>query len=240
MTSERLRQLIENGETLDVEFKGEERQSLNDRELVENVVCLANRPGESSGWLLVGVEDDGRITGARPRPDGRLDPLHVQALIANKTRPSLTANVSLVMLDNREILVIEVPASRFPVATARGQYLRRAIGHRGEPECVPYHFHEMQARQAAQGTIDYSALAIPQATWDDLDPLEFERFRRSIRESRGRGDESLLQLSNEELAKALGAIEANHGVRAIRVLGLLLFGREESLRRLLPPHEAAF
>jgi ATP-dependent DNA helicase RecG len=61
----------------------------------------------------------------------------------------------------------------------------------------------MQARQTAQGMLDYSALALPQATWDDLDPLEFDRFRRSIRESRGRGDESLLQLSNEELAKAL-------------------------------------
>ena len=45
MTPERLRQLIKEGETLDVEFKGEERHPINDRELVENVVCLANRPG---------------------------------------------------------------------------------------------------------------------------------------------------------------------------------------------------
>jgi ATP-dependent DNA helicase RecG len=43
-----------------------------------------------------------------------------------------------------------------------------------------------------------------------------------------------------ELAKALGAVEANHQVTAIRVLGLLLFGREEAVRRLLPTHEAAF
>ena len=241
MTPERIRQLIKDGETLDVEFKGEERHPINDRELVENVVCLANRPGDASGWLLIGVEDDARITGAKPRSDGgRTDPHRVQALIANQTRPSLNATVRLVTLDGRDILVIEVPASHFPVGTARGQYLRRAIGHRGEPECIPYHFHEMQARQTAQGILDYSALAVPQATWDDLDPLEFDRFRRSVRETRGRGDESLLQLSNEELAKALGAIEANHELRAVRVLGLLLFGHEESLRRLLPTHEVAF
>jgi ATP-dependent DNA helicase RecG len=43
-----------------------------------------------------------------------------------------------------------------------------------------------------------------------------------------------------ELAKALGAIQANHSVSAVRVLGLLLFGREESLRRMLPTHEVAF
>lgn len=241
MTPERLRRLIKEGETIDVEFKGEERHPINDRELVENVVCLANRPGDASGWLLIGVEDDGRITGARPRSDGgRTEPQRVQALIANQTRPSLAATVNLISLDGRDILVIEVPPSRFPVGTARGQYLRRAIGHRGEPECIPYHFHEMQARQTAQGMLDYSALALPQATWDDLDPLEFDRFRRSIRESRGRGDESLLQLSNEELAKALGAVEANHELRAVRVLGLLLFGHEESLRKLLPTHEVAF
>jgi ATP-dependent DNA helicase RecG len=241
MTLERLHQMIKDGETLDVEFKGEERHPLNDRELVDTVVCLANRPGDAPGWLLVGIEDDGRITGARPRSDdGSIDPQRVQALIANQTRPSLTAAVSLIPIGDRDILVIEVPASRFPVGTAKGQYLRRAIGHRGEPECIPYHFHEMQSRQTAQGILDYSALALPQATWDDLDPIEFDRFRRSIRESRGRGDESLLQLSNEELAKALGAIEGNHAVRAVRVLGLLLFGHEESLRRLLPTHETAF
>jgi ATP-dependent DNA helicase RecG len=35
-------------------------------------------------------------------------------------------------------------------------------------------------------------------------------------------------------------VQANHEVSAVRVLGLLLFGREEALRRLLPTHEAAF
>jgi ATP-dependent DNA helicase RecG len=35
-------------------------------------------------------------------------------------------------------------------------------------------------------------------------------------------------------------VQANGDVAAVRVLGLLLFGREESLRRLLPTHEVAF
>jgi ATP-dependent DNA helicase RecG len=73
------------GESYDVEFKGEERERLNDRDLIEAVVCLANGRG---GVLLVGVEDDGRITGARPRHEsGRTDPLRLQALIANSTQP---------------------------------------------------------------------------------------------------------------------------------------------------------
>ena len=43
MTPQDLRALIAAGETLSVEFKGEERESLNDRDLVEAVICLANR-----------------------------------------------------------------------------------------------------------------------------------------------------------------------------------------------------
>jgi ATP-dependent DNA helicase RecG len=241
MTPERLLELIAGGESLDLEFKGEKHAPLNDRVVVETVVCLANRPGEEIGYLFVGVEDNGELSGARPRHEsGVTDPRRVQALIANRTRPALTCRAELVPVGSKEVLVIEVPASRQPVGTTDGLYLRRALGGRAEPECLPYHFHEMQAQQADRGVLDYSALPVEGARWEDLDALELDRFRRSIRENRGLGDSSLLDLPDIELAKALGAVEANHEVRAIRVLGLLLFGKEDALRRFLPTHEAAF
>jgi ATP-dependent DNA helicase RecG len=73
-----LHALIGAGERFEVELKGEERKPLDDRELVETVVCLANGAG---GTLLVGVEDDGRITGARPRHGSYTDPNRVQAKV---------------------------------------------------------------------------------------------------------------------------------------------------------------
>lgn len=241
MTPERVREIIAEGESLDVEFKGEEKHALNDGDLVEAVVCLANRPSDEPGYLLVGVEDDGRITGARPRHEaGITDPLRIQALIAGRTRPSITVSASALALNSKPILVVEVPPLRQPVGTADGRYLRRAIGGDGKPACLPFHFHEMQALQSSRGLLDYSAAVVPEATWQELDPLEFERFRRRIRESQGRGDTSLLGLPDIELAKALGAVEANGVVRTVRVAGLLLFGREEALRRYLPTHEVAF
>ena len=81
-----------------------------------------------------------------------------------------------------------------PVGTAEGIYKRRAIGGTGRPECLPYHFHEMQGALDHRGAMDYSALPVQGASWSDLDPLEFERFRRFILESRGQGDKSLLDL----------------------------------------------
>lgn len=49
--------LIRGGETETVEFK---RFGISTNEIAEVVVCLANSKG---GVLLLGVEDDGRITG---------------------------------------------------------------------------------------------------------------------------------------------------------------------------------
>ncbi|MEW6047743.1 MAG: ATP-binding protein [Bacillota bacterium] len=143
MTEAELLEIIAGGESFTVEFKGEGRQPLSDRDLVEAVVCLANGEG---GLLLVGVEDDGTVTGARPRHEGGFtDPRRVQALIANQTRPSLATRVYSVEVRGKMVLAIDVPRSPVPVGTTEGKYLRRAIGGRGEPACVPYHFHEMQA-----------------------------------------------------------------------------------------------
>ena len=241
LTPEHLGTLIEAGETLAVEFKGEEAASFTDRELVEAVVSLANRSNDGPGWLLIGVEDDGRVSGARPRHEsGKTDPLRVQALIGNRTRPSLSARAEVVSLNGREVLVIQVPALRQPVGTSDGHYLRRVIGGDGKPSCVPFHFHEMQSRQADLGLLDYSALRLDAVGIDVLDPLEFDRYRRMIRENTHRGDEALLGLGNLELAKALGAVEDENGSVAVRVAGLLLFGREDALASNLPTHETAF
>jgi ATP-dependent DNA helicase RecG len=241
VTPEVLQTLIARGETLDVEFKGEEKKPLNDRELVEAVVCLANRTGNEPGWLLLGIEDDGRVTGARPRHEaGRTDPDRVAAMIAGRTCPPLSVNIELIPLDGKPVLAIQVPAVRQPVSTADGKFLRRALGGDGRPACLPMDAYAMQSLQADRGLLDPSAQVVAGSRWENLDPLEFERFRRSVRERRGRSDESLLELSDLELAKALGVVEANGAVGSVRLAAVLLFGKEEALRRFVPNHEAAF
>jgi ATP-dependent DNA helicase RecG len=240
MTPEQAQRLISQGESMDVEFKGEERAPLNDRDLVEAVVCLCNRPGSEPGYLFVGVEDDGRVTGARPRHGGATQPHLVHALISGRTRPSQSCQVEVLALGEKQVLLIEVLPSRTPVGTADGKHVRRAMGSKGAPECLPYHFHEMQSALSDRQIQDFSTVKVAGATWDDLDPIEFDRFRRAVRESRGRGDAALIELSDLEIAKALGAVEANGTVSSIRVLGLLLFGREAALRDYLPCHEVAF
>ncbi|HPC83852.1 MAG TPA: ATP-binding protein [Thermoanaerobaculaceae bacterium] len=240
MTPETLRVLIGAGETLAVEFKGEERAPLNDRDLVEAVVCLANRAGDEPARLLVGVEDDGRITGARPRHGDTTDSNKLAALIAGRIRPPLEVRIEAVRVGRHCVLAIEIPPQQHPVATADGTFLRRVIGGDGKPACVPMDAHAVQSLQAGRGLMDPSAQIVAEARWEDLDSLEFERFRRSVRERRGRSDESLLDLPDLELAKALGVVDANGTVRGVRLAAVLLFGKEDALRRFAPAHETAF
>jgi ATP-dependent DNA helicase RecG len=240
MTPGELRRLIAVGETMSVEFKGEERSPLNDRDLVAAVVCLANRAGDDAARLLIGVEDDGRVTGARPRHSAVTDVNKLAALIGNRTKPAVSVQVEEVIFLEGPVLVIEVPVQRTPVSTSDGVFLRRTFGCDGRPACVPMDSAAMQSLQADRGLFDPSEQVVSAARWIDLDPLEFERFRRSIRERHGGSDKALLELTDLELAKALGVVVANGEVRAVRLAALLLFGKEDALRRHLSTHEVAF
>lgn len=235
MTPESLRNLIAQGESLTVEFKGEESHQLSDREIVHTVVCLANGEG---GHLLVGVEDDGCISGARPRHGTKTDPLRIQSLISGRTVPPVSVDADLKILDGKPILIIGVPRAERPVQTADGTSLRRTLAADGRPQCVPYYFHEIVSRETALRRVDYSALPLPESSWDDLDPLQFQRLR-GMADSLG-GDRALLGLSDVDLAKALGLVEANRQVVVPTVAGLLLVGRQRALRRHVPTHEVAF
>ncbi len=241
MTPDFVKKLIDAGETLDVEFKSESRNKLSDRDLIETVVCLANRTDTCPGWLLVGVEDDGRVTGAQPRTQsGEIDPAMIRSLIANRTRPSQTVRATVCSFRDGDVLIIEVPASRQPVGTTDGRYLRRAMGGDSRPACVPLHFHEVHSRQADLGLLDYTTLPVPDIGWDALDPREFVRFRGAIKDNQGRGDPVLLELSDLDLAKALGAVQTDGDEVTVRILGLLLFGQSQVLASAIPGHEVAF
>ncbi|MDH5297440.1 MAG: ATP-binding protein [Desulfobulbaceae bacterium] len=103
--------LLLNGETLTVEFKSD-RKCLADRDLIAAVVALANTEG---GDLLLGVEDDGTVTGLH---GNHRDITGMAAFIANRTNPALTVSVALSGVGCQAIARIRVPKSRQLVATS--------------------------------------------------------------------------------------------------------------------------
>lgn len=226
-----IKKRIQQGESLTLEFKSD-LKCLADRELVTAVVALANTEG---GDLLLGVEDDGTITGLHPNHT-RLDSL--PALIANRTNPSLGVRVIPVSLPEGTIARIQVPKSRHLVATSEGLLQRRRLKLDGTPEAVPFYPHEFMQRQSGMGLLDPSALPLEDIAVDQLDPLQWLRLRNAVRKYGG--EQSLLPLADDELDGALGLTVEYRGRRVPTVAGLLLLGTEPLLRRHLPAYEVAF
>ncbi|MCC7078888.1 MAG: putative DNA binding domain-containing protein [Acidimicrobiia bacterium] len=237
MDAREVKRLAASGEQFTVELKGETSAALSDGELVHAVVCLANAEG---GTILVGIEDDGEITGARRRHGERTDPSRLAALIAARTQPPVRTEVTVVDVDDVDVVAVTVPAGGRLVGTTDGKYVRRAIGSDGRPECAPMHSAELLAAEIDRGARDFAALDVPEAEFTDLDPLEFDRIRRLVRETEGRGDPSLLELSDFDIAVALGCVSGTRRDPAIRAGALLLFGSEAALAKHIPTHEVAF
>lgn len=232
MKEQELRNLIADGETLAVEFKSD-LGPLSDVDLIETAVCLANGQG---GMLLIGVEDDGRITGLHSRH--RTHPAALAAFVANRTVPPVTVEAEFVDLPEGTVAVLVVPAVRQPVSTSEGRLLIRYRDTHNRPGCRPLYAYELTNWLAERGQADASALIVPDATWDDFDSLEFARLRRMVQENRG--DAALLDLADEEIARALGLVRDEDGMPIPTLAGLLLVGKELALRDHVPTHEVAF
>ncbi|MCP4601626.1 MAG: hypothetical protein GY847_14125 [Proteobacteria bacterium] len=235
MDFKKLEQLVGAGEAVDREFKSDQRDRVNDKTIYEEVVALANTDG---GTLFVGVEDDGQITGARPRHGKTTEPRRLQSAIFNNTVPSINSRVFVVPYENVKVIAIEVDSYPEPCATASGKSLRRAIGPDGKPQSVPFYPRDQKSRRIDLGLLDHSAQTIEGTSIGDLDPLEIERLRKTIR--RLRGDQRLLDLDDEALVKALKLVDSQGEQIVPNVSGILLVGKQQTLEQVLPTHEIRF
>jgi ATP-dependent DNA helicase RecG len=223
--------MIPEKESLKIEFKSDKRK-LSDNELIESVVAMVNSDG---GEIFVGVENDGTPTGLHIDHENTSA---LAALIGNRTRPSVAVRVEMMESQGKKIAIIEVPTSQSIIATSDGKILRRRLKADGSPEDAPLYPYEIPQRLSGLRLIDPSAQALAEAVREDFDPVERERLRNSIRINNG--EKNLLELSDNDLEGALGLVTNLTGDMRPTLVGMLLLGREESLRRLVPTHEAAF
>ncbi|WP_436698941.1 DNA glycosylase AlkZ-like family protein [Nocardioides sp. BYT-33-1] len=234
MSPDELADIIRSGESLTVEFKRGSRSSLSDNDIVEAVVCLANGEG---GVLLLGVEDDGTITGLEPRHDSVTRSNLLQAMILNRTDAPVPTKVDIVELAQQTVAVIDVPKASVPVGSKTGKYLRRSLRVDGKPECVGYPLHEMlSVGLTAQGR-DYAATPARGAHLDDLDEAEFDRFRDLC--ARGKGDRTIAELGNAEILRSLRLVLPEQD-NQLTLGAILLFGKPTSLERHVPTAEVVF
>lgn len=219
-------------ESLNVEFKSD-KNLLPDAELIDAVVGMTNAKG---GTLFLGVEDDGKITGVHPK---HADEIGVVALIANKTRPSITVQAELIREESHPVLRIQVPmSSKFVVASSDGKVLQRRLKLNGTPENSPIYPYEINSRLSELSLLDFSAQILPGAERSDFDPDERLKLRKIIQNRKG--DQSLLELTDEELDKALRFVKEENGELKPTLTGMLILGKEEKIGELIPTAKSAF
>ena len=231
MNEHEIGKLIQQAESLSLEFKSD-LKCLPDRDLVAAVVSLANTDG---GDLLLGVEDDGTVTGLHAN---HLNVLGIPPLIANKTNPSISVSVERYDLLGKVVARIVVPKSRQLVSTSDGLLVRRRLKLDGAPEAAPFYPHEFLQRQSSMGLVDPSAMALEEVDSNQLDPLQRLRIRNAIKKYGG--EQSLLGLADDELDGALGLCRDANGIRRPTLAGLLFLGTESLLRQYVPAYEVAF
>ena len=219
-------------ESLSVEFKSD-RKTISENVIVEEVVALSNTEG---GDLYIGVEDNGEVTGVQAQHQ---DAIKMAALVANRTVPPVSVRPEILELDGLPVLHLEVPQSASIIATSSGRILRRRIKSDGKPASVPMYPFEITTRLSDLGRLDLTAQAVPDSTIDDFDPVELTHLRRIVEDSRN-SDKSLLELSDEELRRALRLTTTVSDMEVPTLAGLLLVGKRASLERHVPTAGAAF
>ena len=211
------------------EFKSDTKK-ISDETIIEAVVAFANTEG---GTLYIGVEDDGSVTGLH---ESHKDTVGLAAVIANKTIPAVSVRIHMEK-HGKQVIVIEVPQSRSIVSTISGKMVRRRLKADGTPENIPMYPYEIVHRLSSLSLLDFSAQPVPEATTDDFDPLERHRLRRIISEYNG--EQNLLSLDDDELNRALTLTVTINDVQYPTLTGMLLIGKKERLKALVPTAEAS-
>lgn len=218
-------QIIQKGETSTVEFKSWIKTP-NYKEMIEllvkEAVGFANTKG---GIILVGVEDNGDITGC-----SKIDPQNIIEAIYDKTIPKLFTDIEVIQLDDKEILKITVEKSSKIISTAKGTTYKR-LGKNTKPDYpAEYSSNKIDGFKG-----DYSAKVIDSSNQQDIDFVEVENLKRKIQ---ARDKESTLyQLDDISFLKDLELIKIIDEEIKLTVAGCLFVGSEEALSNYLPQAE---
>lgn len=214
------------------EFKSD-KTCLPDGDIIDAIVAIVAFANTDGGDLYLGVENNGEITGLHTK---HKDITQLAAFIANRTVPPISVRTEI-LETVPPVLKISVPKRTSVVSSSEGKIQRRRLKTNGEPENVPMYPYEINARLSSLSLLDYSAQPVPEATYQDLDPVERERLRNIIRSYRG--ETALLELNDEELDKALQLVTIQDGALVPTFCGMLLIGRKEALKRHMPTAEAS-
>lgn len=178
--------------------------------VAEHVAAFANADG---GTLILGVEDDGQVTGHAYPEEAIKDLL---AVPERRLRPPVQCRYQRAAIDGKEVLIFQVPIAAEAVMVESNGFPYR-VGDQviKEPQEV------INARKEAYRRVGYEQRLHPDATFEDIDlDLVRDFVSRTVFQKRGL----------EEVLEHYGLILPRANESAITNACLLLFGKPPLVR----------
>ena len=209
------------------------------KRMMETVCAFANEPGLCGGYLLLGAKRTGMAEDGRPvyEPENIENTDKVQSdfvamcnsMFNVRIRPIINVEEYL----GKTVIVVkieELPESQKPAYFAKrglpeGAFRRIGPSDEKCSEEDMYLFY--------QSADTYDSCIVDDADLDDIDENALNFYRKLRKEVNPDAEE--LTLNDVDLLRALGAIKKNkQGGYDLTYTGLLVFGKQMSLRRLVP------
>ena len=228
MTPKYIEQMIKQGEGLTMEFK-QAREKLN-RNVYETICAFLNRQG---GVLLLGVADNGRVTGITPEAVGPMKKDIVTTLHnLQKINPPVYLLPEEVMLENETVLCISVPESS-QVHFCNGRIFDR--GDDGDFDITGHSNRVAELYLRKQSTYSENRI-FPYVEMTDLRTDLLERVRHMTRMQRR--DHPWADMDDLELLKSARLFQKDYatGKEGMSLAGVLLFGRDEVIAGVVSHH----
>jgi len=226
VTTERIRQLLTDGEGLTIEYK-ECVNSLNNS-VWETVCSFSNRYG---GHLILGALDDGTPIGINPNAAQQMKK-NFASMLNNpqKTSPSLFLCLDEVMLDGMLLLYTHIPISS-QIQSCTGRIFDR--NEDGDFDIT--NSTELVAQLSLRKSNQFTEREVfPYATLDDI-RLDLVPRVKKMAASRV-PDHPWEDMEALDLFKSAGLYEDDKrtGKKGFNLAGILLFGKDEVVRSCAP------
>lgn len=209
------------------------------KSMMETVCAFANEPGLRGGYLLLGAKRIGMTEDGKPvyEPENieKTDKIQsdfvamCNSMFNVRIRPIINVEEYL----GKTVIVVkieELPESQKPAYFAKrglpeGAFRRIGPSDEKCSEEDMYLFY--------QSADTYDSCIVDDADLDDIDENALNFYRKLRKEVNPDAEE--LTLNDVDLLRALGAIKKNkQGGYDLTYTGLLVFGKQMSLRRLVP------
>ncbi len=208
------------------------------KSFLETVSAFSNETDLGGGYILLGVVKGKETPDSKYEITGIRHPDQLQNDIASQCKQCFNIPIrpilKVILHAQGTVLLVYVPevnSHEKPIfikakGLEGGAY--RRIGS-SDQVCTR---EDLDLLYQLRSKRKYDETLVENATFEDFEPEAIKRYR--YERAKVKADASELAYGDEDLLKAVRAIETEKGMTAPTIGGLLLFGKQMSIRRLFP------